>query len=99
MNMKITLASNSPRRRELLTEMGVDFTVIPSTVNERVDKPLNVYDYVKYLAKLKAENVFLNHGGVVLGADTVVYHEGEILKQLLDTMKRLSLLTHFLKNL
>jgi len=78
--MEIILASQSPRRRELLTLMGLDFTVITSDVEENPPKDASVAEVVSALALQKAEAVAKNHpDACVIGADTVVYLEGNIL--------------------
>lgn len=77
--MNIILASNSPRRRELLKNAGVDFTVIPSSYKEPKNSNLPPEKYAEFLAYNKALTVFNEHGGVVIGADTIVVLNGEIL--------------------
>lgn len=80
--MKLILASNSPRRREILKEHGFDFTVIKSGYEE---KPLNLSptELVKTFAFNKAKDVFDGledkKDFVVLGADTVVVLNGVII--------------------
>lgn len=79
--MKYILASASPRRRELLTQAGIEYTVIPSEVEEKITKAIPS-DVVMELARLKAEDVFNKHGNedcTVIGADTVVVYRNEIL--------------------
>ena len=56
--MKIILASNSPRRKDLLKEHNIDFSVIPSKVDEVIDAQLDVYHNVKRLALSKGLDVF-----------------------------------------
>lgn len=76
---KLILASQSPRRRELLAWTFIPFSVIPSTIEEVVSSsdPLTV---VKELAYQKATDIFSKHtGDMVLGADTIVVNEKEIL--------------------
>ena len=78
--MKITLASGSPRRRELLEMLGADFEVIPAKGEERAEAGLSPEDTVKSLATEKAEEVFsLVPEGLILAADTIVELDGEIL--------------------
>ena len=77
--MNIILASNSPRRRELLTRERVEFKVIPSTYNEIENFGLTPEKYVEFLAYNKAKSVFDLYGGIVIGADTVVVLNGKIL--------------------
>ena len=98
--MNIILASNSPRRRELLTREGVEFTVIPSSYEEVENFGLAPEKYVEFLAFNKAKSVFDLHGGVVIGADTVVVLNGKILGKPKDSedarlmLKALSDSTH-----
>lgn len=85
--MKIILASNSPRRKELLEKHKINFTVKPSNVDEVIDKNLSVYENVMNLAKIKALDVFnRNPGEVVLAADTIVVYNNEILGKPIDEM-------------
>ena len=95
--MKIILASNSPRRKELLEKNNIDFKVIVSNVNETLDESLSVYDNVKRLALLKATDVFnLYRDEIVLAADTIVVYDNIILgkpKDEEDAFRMLKLLS------
>ena len=77
---KIVLASASPRRRELLKQMGLEFTVHPAKGEEVITKQ-KPDEIVTELAKQKAMEVaaFLSGNAVVIGADTVVAKDGKIL--------------------
>ncbi len=76
---KLILASNSPRRRALLEQIGIDFTVDASDVDE-VTTATDPVEYVMDLSKMKAQAAACHHDGSwVLGADTVVYYDGELL--------------------
>lgn len=81
---KIILASASPRRKELLTQIGFEFTVMPSDVEENPESTLP-QDVVIELSKQKAGDVWGKIGedgqadALVLSADTVVAIDGEIL--------------------
>lgn len=77
--MNIILASNSPRRKELLENAGVNFKVIPSSFVEPENTNLPPCKYAEFLAYNKALSVFNEHGGVVIGADTIVVLGDEIL--------------------
>lgn len=78
--MNLILASASPRRRELLTQIGVSFVVEVSDVEEVIDSSLSPELQVQSLARQKAEAVASNHtDGIVLGADTIVVADGKIL--------------------
>ncbi len=82
--MKIYLASASPRRKELLRQVGISFKVVPSTVEEKItkEKPNEVVEELSYqkavdvCGKLAAEG---KDDFVVIGADTVVSAWGKIL--------------------
>jgi len=74
------LASASPRRRELLTQLGYRFEVIPADVDESVDDVETPTHYVARLALAKAAAVLERHPArTVLGADTTVVCGDEIL--------------------
>lgn len=78
------LASGSPRRKELLELMGLEFKVIVSQADEdSVSKDLKPALYVQELALLKAsataKEVLLNKNAVIISADTIVTLDGQIL--------------------
>ena len=86
--MRLVLASASPRRAELLRAAGFTFDVVPADVDERVHGAERAADYVRRLAEEKSAAawgacVASGLGGtddvVVLGADTSVVVDGEIL--------------------
>ncbi|MBP3327898.1 MAG: septum formation inhibitor Maf [Clostridia bacterium] len=77
---KIILASASPRRKELLTLAGVNFTVEVADADETLEDGVTPDEAVKQLAEIKARAVFEQHAdSVVIGADTVVAVDGKIL--------------------
>ena len=77
--MRIILASSSPRRKEILSKLKIEFEVIPSDVEERVVSQ-NPIITARHLSRLKAKSIWLkNKGALVIGADTVVYFQGRIL--------------------
>ena len=81
---EIILASASPRRRELMENMGLDFSVLVSDADESVVDPgVPPGMYVQQLALLKAaavaKQVIKNKKALVISADTVVVNEGMIL--------------------
>ena len=70
---KIILASGSPRRAEILHSVGWEFEKIVADVDETEFAGENPADYVRRLAKTKAEAVAVNYPNkMVLGADTTV---------------------------
>ncbi len=73
----IVLASQSPRRRDILTNMGLDFTICPADVDESQISALTPSLLVKRLAVAKASAVEQqNTGKTIISADTVVYRKG-----------------------
>ena len=77
--MNITLASKSPRRKDLLSREGIKFTVKSPDFDEPENFGLSPRKYVEYLAYNKAKSVFNKVGGIVIGADTIVAINGKIL--------------------
>ena len=79
-NMKVILASGSPRRKELLAKLDMKFEVIVSDADETLNKNLEIEEQVKQLAYKKAKVVFENIEGnkIVIGADTMVFKENII---------------------
>ncbi|WP_096435948.1 Maf family protein [Alteribacter populi] len=74
------LASQSPRRKELLEQAQVPFQTISSRVEEKVDPSLSPEELVVSLAQQKAYDVYKDHPDhVVLGSDTVVSIDGLVL--------------------
>lgn len=76
----IILASASPRRKELLTVAGVDFTVIVKDVDESIPEGTPAEEAAVMTAKKKALAVAADHPeAIVIGADTIVVIDGRIL--------------------
>ena len=83
--MKIILASGSPRRRELLGSIGVDFDVIPSDVPEVRAAGESPEEYVARLSREKAAAVARQHSDRwIVAADTTVYLGDELLEKPAD---------------
>ncbi len=75
---KVILASGSPRRRELLSKLGIEFDVVPSNFEEQLDLSRPVTEVATELAKGKAIDVFRQHpDAIVIGADTIVSIDGK----------------------
>ena len=83
---KMILASASPRRTMLLKQLGLDFEVVPSDVEEVFGAHLTPAEVVESLSHLKASDVAAKRGDVdlVLGADTIVVLDGRILGKPVD---------------
>jgi septum formation protein len=81
----LILASASPRRRELLAQAGFTFEVRAADIDESRHAGEPPMDYVRRLALEKAQAIAArNPGAVVLGADTTVVLEGEVLNKPTD---------------
>ncbi|MGM0369379.1 MAG: Maf family protein [Bacillota bacterium] len=79
--MDIVLASASPRRKMLLEQLGLEFSIQPSTIDESKVKLDNPQELVTRLSYLKAKDVQNNPDEIVIAADTVVKKENEILEK------------------
>lgn len=78
--MELFLASGSPRRRELLHDLGWSFTVEPARITETEIPGEGAENMVRRLAETKAADVRSRHDGCwVVGADTVVVIDGHVL--------------------
>ena len=74
-----TLASASPRRRELLAQVGLTPRVAVYAIDETPKPSETASDYVCRMAKEKLDAALTHESGVVLAADTVVVHDGVVL--------------------
>lgn len=74
-NYKILLGSNSPRRKELLKELNIDFTIqtLPH-IDESYPSTLHITEVAEYVAKKKASSYldYLSHNELLITADTIV---------------------------
>ena len=98
---KIILASDSPRRHELMKSAGFSFDIIPAQKEEIIQENAAPKEAVIVLALQKAKEVFaLNPDCIIIGADTIVAIDGEILGKPRDKaeafamLKKLSGRTH-----
>lgn len=89
--MGIVLASVSPRRTELLKQMGIPFRVVPSLVEEG-EAIYPWKDWVLELAKTKALAVKAPDEDIVLAADTIVIHNNRVLGKPMDSEDAKSML-------
>ncbi len=77
--MEIILASQSPRRRELLKLFGLPFTICVADIDETMDKTKPAADEVARVSRCKALAVPRGEDAVVIAADTIVVCEGKVL--------------------
>ncbi len=97
----IVLASQSPRRRELLTRLGYPFTTDSADIDETLDSSRSVQEAVEALALKKAQAVEeKHHDSIIITADTVVvlnekiYGKAENFDEAFSMLKELSGHTH-----
>ena len=78
--MKIVLASNSPRRRELLSGLGFDYEVrVMKGVDESYPDGLSMEEIPQYISRKKAAAYTLGEDELLITADTIVWLDGEVL--------------------
>ncbi|TAH29007.1 MAG: septum formation protein Maf [Cytophagales bacterium] len=79
MNRKILLASQSPRRQQLLKDVGFDLEVVIPIGEENYDEQMPIFEVPLFLAQQKSYSIDLKEDFVLITADTVVILEGEII--------------------
>lgn len=96
--VKIILASSSPRRIELLKQIGIDFDIMPANIDEDSNGFFEAGQYAVEMSRRKALSVAeklqdkVNKDTIVLGADTVVGIDGTILGKPVDENHACSML-------
>ncbi|EKD33365.1 MAG: hypothetical protein ACD_76C00044G0032 [uncultured bacterium] len=78
---RIILASGSPRKKEILSKLGLPFEVIPSSYEEDMTAKSDQYELAKFLSLGKARDVAkqIDGAAIVIGADTFVSFDGKFL--------------------
>lgn len=92
--MRLLLASKSPRRRELLSQLGFEVEYISIDVDEHLASPLPPPEVAEHLARRKASAYTgtLAEGDVLVTADTVVVHDGHVMGKPTDRDEAISML-------
>ncbi|MBL6874530.1 MAG: septum formation protein Maf [Flavobacteriales bacterium] len=82
-NYNFILGSNSPRRKEILKEIGLDFSVYPSNIEENFNKEIKLENIGAFLADKKANAIKnkLKENDILITADTTVIHNNELLSK------------------
>jgi septum formation protein len=93
--MKIILASQSPRRKQLLQWAEVDFEIIVKETDESYPQILSPNDVALHIAKNKAAAIQILHGDTIpiLSADTIVVYGNEIIGKPKDKQHAVEILT------
>lgn len=90
---KLVLASSSPRRQELMKMMGLDFLIMPGSVDEGKYSSLEPVDMARELARAKAEAVAGQfEEAVVIGSDTIVVLDGAVMGKPADKSEAVEIL-------
>lgn len=98
MDCKIILASQSPRRKELLELMGIkEYDVMVSNIKEDLDENIPVEEKVKKLAYHKAKDIFEKTEGnrIIIGSDTIVEKNNKIYGKPKDKIDAINMLKEF----
>jgi len=97
----IILASKSPRRKDLLEQIGLQFAVEPSNDGEEINPNLSPHELAESLSQAKAQKVGRNHqNALIIAADTFILAGGEIMgkahgeSQAREMLSKLSGTTH-----
>ncbi|MCQ2283710.1 MAG: Maf family nucleotide pyrophosphatase [Bacteroidales bacterium] len=102
-NYKILLASKSPRRRELMRDMGLDFEIISTNVEEDYDPSWSSEEVVQYLSRLKLSPIDMTayrQNTIFVACDTIVVADDKIMgkpkdeAEAMDMLRTLSGRTH-----
>ena len=89
----LILASASPRRQQFLTDLGLEFTSLPADIDETPHSGETPNDFALRMARTKAETVAIQHPqAYVVGSDTVVTLDDQILGKPADTAHALKIL-------
>ena len=91
--MQLILASQSPRRKELLGLFHIPFTVRVADIDETMDAGKDPADEVARVSRAKALAVPRNNGDVVIAADTIVVLDGKVLGKPTDNTHATAMLT------
>jgi len=80
---KFILASGSPRRKQLLENLGLNFTVVVTDTDETITENLKREEIPLYLSRKKAEAVpaFLTENAVIIAADTIVWIDEHVMNK------------------
>ena len=82
-NYNFILGSNSPRRKEILKEIGLEFSIYPSNIDENFNKEIELKDIPVFLAEKKANALKnkLKENDILITADTIVIYKNELLSK------------------
>lgn len=89
----LVLGSNSPRRKQFLTDLGLTFVVRASDIEENYPPELQGAAITDFIAKLKADAIALTHDKeILITSDTTVWSEGQSLGKPVDRQEAIAML-------
>jgi len=97
--MKVILASKSPRRKELMDLLGIEYEIMVSEADETLEEGLSLEEQSKKLGYIKAKAVFDKTSGdrIVIGSDTLVVKDNKLFGKPRDKQDAINMLNE-LKN-
>lgn len=97
---KVILASQSPRRKELLSRLGIPFDIKPIDINEQFPNSLTREEIPRYLCQLKANSLINNllPGDLLITADTIVWQDTSLFEKPKDKSEAIDMLTRLSGN-
>ena len=90
--MKLLLASNSPRRKELLSQLGYEFDIVKIDVDESYPSDLHPNQIAEYVSNKKAKAFNVNADEILLTSDTIVALDQKILLKPTDETEAFEML-------
>ena len=95
--MRVILASSSPRRKELLDLMGVQFETMSPEGEEDMTSKMSIYKLSEILSYQKSKEIFDKTQGdrIVIGSDCMVYQHGKKIGKAKDREEAFSMLSNF----
>lgn len=98
--MRVILASGSPRRKELIDMLGIDYEIIVSNADETLEEGLSLEEQSKKLGYIKAKAVSDETSGdrIIIGSDTMVVKDGKIYGKPKDKQDAISMLNELKNN-
>ncbi|WP_312767630.1 Maf family nucleotide pyrophosphatase [Epilithonimonas sp.] len=97
--MKLLLASNSPRRKELLSQLGYEFEIVKIDVDESYPSELNPNQIAEYVSAKKAKAFDVNRNEILLTSDTIVALDQNILLKPKDENEAFEMIKSFSGNI
>jgi septum formation protein len=95
-NYEVILASASPRRKQLLEQMDIEFTIVPKDIHEDFPSDMNPVEVAEYLSRKKADafsTIEIADRTLLIAADTIVAIQDEILGKPADKQEAAKMLS------